>query len=316
MTLKEEIEKRLRTLQRRYENISGRVSIATLQQGILPSDGVDSDLLDTIKRVVWETREIQSLMETAYFKYGKAVHFLDADLHSFWEKTARAVWPGVRKVYAERHPDGWLEQLLMESEEQGVQITRRESIARTFRAALNYFDDTLDEDDERREEFFEFDAAHELVESPLFRPDDWAENNRLLHPVVQRQTDSWFPKDVRVRIEFLYHAFLFGNWLGTVALSRALLEYGILNRARELQLDTGDPADSRRTAGLGVLVDRLACVLPELSDAMNYLVARGNEVMHPIATRTRTESDHREIAQNCVERARLVLEKLYQHKVS
>lgn len=315
MTLKDEIEKRLRTLQRQYEGVTNRVPITRLQKGIMPVDSYDLDLLNAIKIIVWETRDIQTLMETAYVKYGKAAHFLDADLYSFWEKTARTNWHGMRKAYAEHHPDGWLEQLLMESEEQGVEIKRREGIARTLRAALNYFDDALNEDDERREEIFEFDATRELVESPLFRPDDWAENNRLLHPIVQRQTDSWFPKDVRVRIESLYHAFLFGNWLATVALSRALLEYAILNRSRDFQLDTSDPDNPRRTAGIGILINRVAHIRPKLSDAMNYIVDRGNEVMHRISVRTRTESDHREIAQKCIENARVILGELYQRRI-
>lgn len=118
-------------------------------------------------------------------------------------------------------------------------------------------------------------------------------------------------KDVRLRIESLYYSFLFGNWLSTIAMARAVLEYVILHRARDLHIDTTDPKDSRRTAGLSTLVARLARLRPELSAAMEYLVERGNEVMHPIHTPTRTEPDIRRIALNCVEHVRAVVEALY-----
>ena len=314
MSLKQEIENRLRTLQGHYEQLARRVPINRLNEGLLPENARDTEFLECLNNIMWETRDIESLINTAYARHGKAVHFLDTSLYRFWEETARPSWQAVRKIYADHHPDGWGEQLLMEAETLVVQARPRQDIAWTVRAALTYLDEMLDEDDERREEIFDFDGAHTLLESPLFQPDMWAENNRQLRPFVRRQTDAWFPKDVRVRIESLYHALLFGNWLASIALARAVLEYAILHRARDLQIDTTEPGDSRRTAGLSVLVTRSARVRPDLSEAMGYLVARGNEVMHPVRTPTRTEPDLREIAFKCVEKARSVVEKLYRHE--
>lgn len=193
MAFKQEIEEHLRVLQSQYEKLESFIPFNRLKEGSLPENPADPVFLVNIGKIVRETREIQSLMDAAYTTYGKAVHFIDTSLHSFWENIACPSWQAIRRIYADHHPDGFFEDLLMESEEAGVQASPRQDIARTMRAALSYFDDTLDEDDERRDEIFDFNGAHALLESPLFQPDAWANNNRLLPPVLQRQTDVWFP---------------------------------------------------------------------------------------------------------------------------
>ena len=174
--LSQEIENRLPDPSGHYEQLARRVPINRLNEACFRRMQRDTEFLECLNNIMWETRDIESLINTAYARHGKAVHFLDTSLYRFWEETARPSWQAVRKIYADHHPDGWGEQLLMEAETLVVQARPRQDIAWTVRAALTYLDEMLDEDDERREKS-SISMAHTLLESPLFQPDMWAENN-------------------------------------------------------------------------------------------------------------------------------------------
>lgn len=140
----------------------------------------------------------------------------------------------------------------------------------------------------------EFDDGHdfallrisEFMDSRLvqFEPDAWLERAQQLTPIRSGRTNFSLPGQVRIRLQELYRAHVFGLWLSVLALSRSILEYAILDNAAKFQIDPKWPPDrygQRRDKKLSHLIDELAPHLPGHMQSMEILRELGNDYIHP-----------------------------------
>jgi len=124
--------------------------------------------------------------------------------------------------------------------------------------------------------------ALDLLEHPSFRPDDWARNRALISPVFAGKP-ARIPAQVRFRLSEIYRAFIFEIWLSVYTLSRALLEYLLIDRARQLGISAYEEVLPGRTRvrHLADLVQSASEVHPELLGDMDMVKTWGNRVAHP-----------------------------------
>ena len=145
----------------------------------------------------------------------------------------------------------------------------------------------------------EFDEGHdfalvrisEFMDSQLvqFEPDAWLERAQQLTPIRSGRSNFSLPGQVRIRMQELHRAFVFGLWLSVLTLSRGILEYAILDNAAKLGIDPRWPTDQsgkRRSKKLSHLIDELGPQLPAHMQSMETLRELGNNYIHPAKTDT------------------------------
>lgn len=130
---------------------------------------------------------------------------------------------------------------------------------------------------------FDLDAAFDFAQEPLFQPDDWLENRRLLHPVLIDKPTSKIRDHIRYRLSEIYRAFTFGLWMATVTLCRSVIEFTIKDSASRLGIELTRPnargvSEDKR---LAELVSDVAEKIPTLKDHLETVRDTANRVLHP-----------------------------------
>lgn len=130
------------------------------------------------------------------------------------------------------------------------------------------------------------DTAYEVFDSKLidFKPDAWLDRAGELLPIRTNKSNVALPSHVRLRVEELYRAYVFGCWLSVLGLSRAILEYAVLDNLPKFRIDPSWPADrdgKRKDKKLWHLIDELTEHLPQYKKPMERLRDYGNEYLHP-----------------------------------
>ena len=89
------------------------------------------------------------------------------------------------------------------------------------------------------------DTAYDVLDSKLiqFEPDAWLDRAGELLPIRTHKSSLVLPIHVRLRLEELYRAYIFGLWLSVFALSRAILEYSILDNLSKFKIEPTWPPD-------------------------------------------------------------------------
>lgn len=130
--------------------------------------------------------------------------------------------------------------------------------------------------------------AERLLSSEFFEPDRWLSNSEALPLIVGDKADIKLNMPLRQRLRELYHSFVLGNDYATLALSRSILEYVLIDRAGALGFDPhGSDGKIKR---LSWLIDDAAAVHPEIKAAMESVRDAGNMVMHPGGHKTNVTS--------------------------
>jgi hypothetical protein len=163
------------------------------------------------------------------------------------------------------------------------------------------------------------DTACEVIDSSLisFDPDSWLDRARELVPIRTHKKDVLLPSHVRLRIEELNRAYIFGCWLSVLALSRAILEYAVLDNIHKFEIKPTWPdvgRDKKRKAKkLADLIEDLAPHVPALSKGMDKLRDYGNDYMHPKKSQMSKETlfQCKSAAQDAVKTVVDVVEGLY-----
>lgn len=163
----------------------------------------------------------------------------------------------------------------------------------------------------------ELKATERLVYSSFFQPDEWLRNVDELEPVLGEAAKHKIPSNVRVRIRELYRSFILANYLSSIALARAILEYALVDRAARIGINaySDEPRYPHRTRKLGALVEDASENIPELAIEMEAVVEAGNRVLHP-KKKDRVillPSHLRTLAKTSIESVRKIVEQLYLH---
>lgn len=176
----------------------------------------------------------------------------------------------------------------------------------------------LDESGEYAAE--ELDAAERFVFSSFFEPDQWMRNSEELHPVAGDRADRVLPSNIRVRVRELYRSFVLGNYLAAVALTRAMLEYTIVEHAARHGINAyfTDPNGRRRTRRLRDLVNDFSEKVPILKLPMETIIEAGNRTLHPeLQDRLAISPDRlHDVALESINATRTVVEQLYLRRES
>lgn len=168
----------------------------------------------------------------------------------------------------------------------------------------------LDESDE-------LETAYQFIQSELFHPDRWLQNLKEVTPLLSSHPISRVPKHTRERLKEIFRAYIFGNCMGCIALSRSLLEYALIDRASNLGYDAYDTEleGKRRTKRLYELIDRAIERHSELGDDMRAIEEYGNDVMHPEKSKkVRAIVYGANHARDCIERIWRVVPILYESR--
>jgi hypothetical protein len=136
--------------------------------------------------------------------------------------------------------------------------------------------------------------AEEVLESKLirFEPDSWLDRAGELTLVRTDKRNFSLPGHVRIRLEELYRAYIFGMWLSVLALSRAILEYAILDNLFKFKIEAtwpperGQPCKPKKLAHL---IDEVSDHLPEQKESMELVRSLGNDYLHPKQSRPSKE---------------------------
>ena len=168
------------------------------------------------------------------------------------------------------------------------------------------------------EESYVPDQAEELLESRLiqFDPDAWKERALSLAPIRVGRINLILPGNLRLRLEEIYRTYVFGCWISVISLTRAALEYALLDNAPRLEMTTHWPADRDgkiRNKRLSDLVDDYAALVTSIAHDLNNLRDLGNSYLHPKADRAnRLALDNRQAdASTAIHTLGPVLETIY-----
>jgi hypothetical protein len=137
------------------------------------------------------------------------------------------------------------------------------------------------------------DQAYEVLDSKLiqFEPDDWVNRLNDLSPIRTDKANLDLPIHVRFRLEEAYRAYVFGLWLSVLGISRAILEYCILDNLHKFKLEAkwANREGERRAKTLSHLIEELAEHVPQYRESMTLLRDFGNDYIHPKKSRTSKE---------------------------
>ncbi len=173
-------------------------------------------------------------------------------------------------------------------------------VLNTIQKSIEYYEDRADDNDHIEFEL-EFSSANTVVDSSYFKPDEWLLNIKALRPLLLSK-HAEVPERLTWRLKALYQSYLFGNWLGVLALGRAVLEFALRDKAGS------DLAGQK----LGGLIDNIPLANEDIRDNMRRIQERGNMIMHPI--RNREISDiptQKSLAQKTFSDLIIILEELY-----
>lgn len=171
------------------------------------------------------------------------------------------------------------------------------------------------QDESREFSAEDLQAADRLLFSPFFAPDEWLRSSEELQPILGEGAEQRIPSNVRVRLKELYRSFIFGNYLSAIALSRAILEYALVDRSGALGIDayTQDPSFPSRTRRLRELIEDASAKIPDLRTGMESIIEAGNQTLHPKRkdNLVRLPSALNGLAFSSIEAVREVIERLY-----
>ena len=191
-------------------------------------------------------------------------------------------------------PDGATVRHLLDELSEPRKATGR--VKRTFESGIEQIESLLDRNPDWEDDHdFVPDTAYEVIDSQLvdFCPDLWLERADELVPIRTNKRDVLLPIHVRLRIDELYKAYVFGCWLSVLALTRAILEYAILDNLHKFAIEASWPALGRDMKGkekrLVQLIDEVGTYLPDLKDSMKKVRDYGNDYLHPKKSRVSKE---------------------------
>lgn len=189
--------------------------------------------------------------------------------------------------------------------------------------AAGYYLEGLDDDvvddsglthgDIWRDNGLDIDLCRELINKPYFKPDSWKVNAERIGSIVVTQPLEKIPTHVKQRVHEIHYSFVFNNPMATIALSRCLLEFVILDKKSLLKKEDATELYNKdgRVAGISKLADVAANTFPELKHDMEYIIESGNQIMHPRKKVRHIILPKR--AEECVNKITRIVGTLYSH---
>ena len=259
-----------------------------------PDDAQKAEYIRLAETVADTMDKLGALEARQLLSEGKVQNYIPEGLLAFIHGTVKPEESSLRKaldyldpegkvlrdIFADRYRPSGIGNMVRDTFEQGIQ------------EVYNLIDRNPDGDFDER--FFP-DTAYEVLDSKLliFEPDSWLNRAGELAPIRTSNQNLCLPSHVRLRLEELYRTYVFGCWLSVLSLTRAILEYSLLDNANKYSVDTAWPPDSggkRREKKLSHLIEDFSPHLPAIADQMNRLRDLGNDYLHPKKSHMSKES--------------------------
>jgi len=236
-------------------------------------------------------------MERRHLREEGQIHSVLPESHlGFVRETLKPRLQAIRAAADLLDPEGKLLRDFFHDMDVGTHPAASHVVRGTFDEGLHQIYELLDRNPDWGDDHsFVPDLAGEVMDSRLiqFDPDAWLNRASELAPIRSDKRNFSLPMHVRMRLEELYRAYVFGLWLSVLGLSRAILEYAILDNASKFGIDPIWPVDQygkRKEKKLSHLIDELNRHLPDHMTAMNLLRELGNEYLHPNKSATSKDS--------------------------
>lgn len=246
---------------------------------------IANHVLDTIAKV-------KSLEKRKLLRQGQSQEFVPDSILVYIHDQVDPRVNAFRKILDHLDPEGVdIRQIL----EEIANTSSYRSLNATFEMGVEQVRDLIERNPERDFGLVP-DTACEVIDSPLisFDPQAWLDRAGELTPIRTHKKDVLLPSHVRLRIEELNRAYVFGCWLSVLALARAILEYAILDNLHKYYVLPTWPPTGRDQKGkskkLSQLIEELEPHLPSLTKGMNKLRDYGNEYLHPKKSQVSKES--------------------------
>ena len=225
---------------------------------------------------------------------GRVQNFIPEGLLAFIRGTIKPEESSLRHVLDHLDPEGKILRDFFANvyRPSGIGKMVRSTFEQGIQEVYNLIDRNPDMDLDER--FFP-DTACEVLDSKLltFDPDSWLNRAGELAPIRTSNQNLILPGHVRLRLEELYRTYVFGCWLSVLSLTRAILEYSLLDNANKFSVDTFWPPDAsgkRREKKLSHLIEDFSPHLPSITNHMNRLRDIGNDYLHPKRTQMSRET--------------------------
>ena len=147
---------------------------------------------------------------------------------------------------------------------------------------INFWVNTLsDEEEDDYSEFTEIcTELSEIVNSAWFAPDAWKKRLNKLRPMLlPTGAKSRLRDHIKVRIDEIYRAFTFGQFMAVVSLCRTLLEFTLKQNAGKLNIILTNENGWEKS--LSQIIQEVSIRYPELSVHAEAIREQGNLVIHP-----------------------------------
>lgn len=186
------------------------------------------------------------------------------------------------------------------------------TIRNAFGFTTDYADNLLSDDDERR---VSLEIAQDTLDQEWFQPDFWSSNLRMLRPALLGKSEDFIPTRIKIRLAEMQKAFIFGAWMATIALSRSLAEFALVERAPSLGFSPTRKSvnGNERFLKLDDLIEAVAKSHKQLEQGLRVLQDAGNRVLHPKKHQNviPTPNVLRSEAYDCVKETIALIEALY-----
>lgn len=245
---------------------------------------------------------------------GSVQNTLPSSLLAFLTGEAKTYAPSVRAALDHLDPEGVLLREITDS----TRHSGSNPIRNTFLVGIDQVVDLIDRNQWEPGHGLYPETAYDVFDSALvsFEPDDWLHRLNDLSPIRTDRPNLSLPVHVRLRLQELYRAYIFGLWLSVISLSRSTLEYSLLDNLHKFKIKPNWPdRDGRpREKKLSHLIDEVADHLPDWQGAMNQVRDLGNDYLHPRRTKVSKEMllGRQQDAYQVMSKTREVVEALYQ----
>ncbi|OGA56418.1 MAG: hypothetical protein A3F74_26350 [Betaproteobacteria bacterium RIFCSPLOWO2_12_FULL_62_58] len=296
-----------------YEKLTRLVSLAELERFNFGSGPKRERIAELLKKLNTNINSIQRTLSEHVTDSSEAPILSVPPAHrTFYNEVVLPHGKSLQRAYFEISGLGMLMDLLDDPTAERPKPLMLNAIS----WGLERWNGMLDEDEsfEWYERGFNIEGAQDLVGMPWFQPDEWAQNLKLLQPVLVDRSPQVMRDHVRYRLTEIYRAFSYGLWMAAVALSRSLVEFSLKANATRLGISItytgagGRPEDK----SLKQLGKEVANVLPALAPSIETVRETGNRILHP---KKHDVIAHPKVmraeALDCIRAARLIVENVY-----
>lgn len=257
-----------------------------------PSESERLVYVHLAERVLRAKGRVRNLQRRKLLKEGQSQEYVPNSILVYIHDQVDPRESALREAVDRLDPDGAIIRQILDD----LEHAPSSRVNQTFETGIEQVRELIDRNPDRDFSWLLPDIACEVIDSSLisFDPDSWLDRALELAPIRTHKKGVLLPSHVRLRIEELNRAYVFGCWLSVLALARAILEYAILDNLHKFNIAPTWPSVGRDPKGkskkLSELIKEIEPHVPLLMNGMDKLRDYGNEYLHPTKSQVSKES--------------------------